>query len=52
MRAKLPYLVGGVVALLIALRIGIHFATPPPVTPKSASARCSPKASKPSNGRM
>jgi ketosteroid isomerase-like protein len=34
MRAKLPYLVGGVVALLIALRIGIHFATPPPVNPQ------------------
>jgi hypothetical protein len=34
MRAKLPYLVGGVVALLIALRISIHFATPPPVNPQ------------------
>jgi ketosteroid isomerase-like protein len=35
MRAKLPYIVGGVVALLIALRIGIHFATPPPVDPQA-----------------
>jgi ketosteroid isomerase-like protein len=34
MRAKLPYIVGGVVALLIALRIGIHLATPPPVDPQ------------------
>ncbi|GBC92039.1 hypothetical protein HRbin15_00500 [bacterium HR15] len=33
MRAKLPWLVGGIVLVLIALRLLISIATPPPINP-------------------